>query len=47
MIIDFVMNNWTKILLTVFVFMIWADFSYKLEKIEKNTRAQQVEHETK
>ena len=34
----FFAENWSIILIAVLIFIAWADFSYKLEKIEKNTR---------
>ena len=35
---NFFAENWFTILIAVLIFIAWADFSYKLEKIEKNTR---------
>ena len=36
--LDFFVENWSQILIAVLIFIAWADFSYKLDKIEKNTR---------
>ena len=36
--LDFFAENWSQILIAVLIFIVWTDFSYKLEKIEKNTR---------
>jgi hypothetical protein len=36
--LNFFTENWSTILITVLIFIAWADFSDKLNKIEKNTR---------
>ena len=36
--LDFFVENWSQVLISVLIFMAWADFSNKLDKIEKNTR---------
>ena len=36
--LNFFTENWSKILIAVLIFIAWADFSAKLDKIEKNTR---------
>ncbi len=36
--LNFFSENWFTILIAVLIFIAWADFSYKLDKIEKNTR---------
>ena len=41
--LDFFAENWSNILITVLIFISWADFSYKLDKIEKNTRIEKKE----
>ena len=33
--LDFFVENWSQILIAVLIFIAWADFSYKLDKIEK------------
>ena len=34
----FFVENWSQVLIAVLIFIAWADFSNKLDKIEKNTR---------
>ena len=34
----FFAENWSIILIAILIFIAWADFSGKLDKIEKNTR---------
>ena len=34
---NFFAENWFAILIAVLIFIEWADFSAKLDKIEKNT----------
>jgi len=36
--LDFFVENWSQILIAVLIFIAWADFSYKLDKIERNKR---------
>ena len=36
--LNFFAENWSKILIAVLIFIAWADFIDKLNKIEKNTR---------
>jgi|TARA_B100001059_G_scaffold200890_1_gene207960 hypothetical protein len=36
--LNFFAENWFTILIAVLIFIAWADFSDKLNKIEKNTR---------
>ena len=36
--LNFFAENWSTILIAVLIFIAWADFSDKLNKIEKNTR---------
>ena len=36
--LNFFAENWFTILIAVLIFIGWADFSRKLDKIEKNTR---------
>ena len=33
--LDFFVENWYQTLIAVLIFIAWADFSYKLDKIEK------------
>jgi len=39
----FFAENLSIILISVLIFIVWADFSYKLDKIEKNTRIEKKE----
>ncbi len=41
--LNFFTENWSKILIAVLIFIAWVDFSYKLDKIEKNTRIEKKE----
>jgi len=41
--LNFFVKNCSIILIAVLIFIAWADFSYKLEKIEKNTRIEKKE----
>ena len=41
--LNFFAENWSTILIAVLIFIAWADFSYKFEKIEKNTRKEKKE----
>ena len=41
--LDFFAENWFTILIAVLIFIAWADFSDKLNKIEKNTRIEKKE----
>ena len=36
--LNFFAENWFTILIAVLIFIAWADFSDRLNKIEKNTR---------
>ena len=36
--LNFFAENWSVILIVVLIFIAWANFSGKLDKIEKNTR---------
>jgi len=38
--LKFFTENWSTILIAVLIFIAWADFSDKLNKIEKNTRTE-------
>ena len=41
--LNFFAENWSTILIAVLIFLAWTDFSYKLDKIEKNTRIEKKE----
>ena len=41
--LKFFTENWSTILIAVLIFMALADFSGKLDKIEKNTRIEKKE----
>ena len=41
--LNFFAENWFTILIAVLIFIGWADFSNKLNKIEKNTRIEKKE----
>ena len=41
--LNFFAENWFTILIAVLIFIAWADFSDKLNKIEKNTRIKKKE----
>jgi len=41
--LNFFAENWFTILIAVLIFIGWADFSGKLDKIEKNTRIEKKE----
>ena len=41
--LNFFAENWSKILIAVLIFIAQADFSYKLDKIEKNTKIDKKE----
>jgi len=41
--LNFFVENWFSILIAVLIFIGWADFSYKLDNIEKNTRIEKKE----
>ena len=36
--VDFLISHWANILIFVLIFIVWADWTNKLDKIEKNTR---------